>query len=158
MALALRNLVFTLVVPGIGGVLVPWWILTLSDPMAQPAVWLAALVVAVGFALYVVCIWNFASVGRGTPGPWDAPQRFVAVGPYRCVRNPIYIAALLVVVGEALLYASLPVLLYAGLMALFFHLFVISYEEPTLTQRFGTTYAEYRASVSRWLPRPPHSR
>jgi hypothetical protein len=70
--------------------------------------------VAVGFALYLACLWLFATVGRGTPGPWDAPRRFVAVGPYRWVRNPIYLAALLVVIGEAYLFGSLPLLVYSG--------------------------------------------
>jgi len=94
-------------------------------------------------------------VGGGTPGPWDAPPRVVAAGPYRWVRNPIYLAALLIVGGQAWLFLSLPLLAYAGAMAVFFHLFVTSYEEPALRRRFGTTYAEYRRTVPRWIPRPP---
>jgi protein-S-isoprenylcysteine O-methyltransferase Ste14 len=79
----------------------------------------------------------------------------VAVGPYRWVRNPIYIAALLVIVGEAWLFVSLPLLEYAGAAAIFVHLFVIGYEEPTLRRRFGETYVEYLRTVPRWIPRPP---
>jgi len=75
------------------------------------------------------------------------------VGPYRWVRNPIYIAALLVVLGEAWLFLSLSLLKYAVVMAIFFHLFVTGYEEPTLYRRFGETYAEYRRTVPRWIPR-----
>jgi protein-S-isoprenylcysteine O-methyltransferase Ste14 len=97
----------------------------------------------------------FAVVGRGTPGPWDAPRRFVAVGPYRWVRNPIYVAALLVVLGEAWLFLSLPLLVYAGTMAISCHLFVIAYEERTLRRRFGEAYVEYLRTVPRWIPRPP---
>ncbi len=73
----------------------------------------------------------------------------------RWARNPIYLAALLVVGGEAWLFLSLPLLVYAGAMAVFFHLFVIGYEEPTLRRRFGETYVEYLRTVSRWIPRPP---
>jgi protein-S-isoprenylcysteine O-methyltransferase Ste14 len=98
---------------------------------------------------------GFATVGRGTPAPWDAPRRVVAVGPYRWVRNPIYVAALLVVVGEAWLFLSMALLVYAGAVAMFLHLLVIGYEEPTLGRRFGETYAEYRRTVPRWIPRPP---
>ncbi len=76
--------------------------------------WPAVVVIALGAALYVWCLSLFATVGRGAPGPWDAPRRVVVVGPYRRVRNPIYVAALLVVVGEAWLFLSLPLLLYAG--------------------------------------------
>jgi protein-S-isoprenylcysteine O-methyltransferase Ste14 len=108
-----------------------------------------------GTALYVWCVWNFAAVGRGTPGPWDAPSRVVAAGPYRWVRNPIYIAALLIVLGQAWLFMSLRLLTYAGAMAVFFHLFVTGYEERALRRRFGNTYLEYRRLVPRWIPRPP---
>ena len=155
MSLAIRNLLFTFVVPGAGGVLIPWLILTRGGATPEPVAWYAGVLIAAGVALYLACLWVFASVGRGTPGPWDAPRRVVAVGPYKWVRNPIYISALLVVAGEAWLFLSLPLLVYAGAMALFCHLFVISYEEPTLRRRFGETYAEYLRTTPRWIPRPP---
>jgi protein-S-isoprenylcysteine O-methyltransferase Ste14 len=153
--LFLRNVLFTLVVPGAGGAYVPWLLLTRDGSTPRP-VWLPAIAVIIaGAALYLVCVWMFAAVGRGTPGVWDAPRHFVAVGPYRWVRNPIYLSALLIVVGEAWLFASLPVLLYAIALAIGFHLLVIGYEEPTLHQRFGDEYAAYRRRVSRWIPRRP---
>jgi protein-S-isoprenylcysteine O-methyltransferase Ste14 len=155
LSLIARNLVFTVVVPGLGGVWVPWWILTRHGGTATPAAWEAVPVIVAGAALYGWCVWNFAAVGNGTPGLWDAPRRVVATGPYRWVRNPIYIAALLVVLGEAWLFMSLPVLAYAGAMAVFFHLFVTGYEERKLGRRFGDSYLEYRRRVPRWVPRPP---
>ena len=94
-------------------------------------------------------------MGGGTPGPWDAPRRVVARGPYRWVRNPIYLAALLVVLGEAWLFASPRLLAYAAAMAFCFHLFVTGYEERTLARRFGPAYLEYRRAVPRWIPRRP---
>jgi len=99
LSLVVRNLVFTVVVPGLGGFWAPWQILGGHYP--APAMWEAVVVIAAGVALYVWCVWNFAAVGRGTPGPWDAPRQVVATGPYRWVRNPIYLAALLVVLGQA---------------------------------------------------------
>jgi protein-S-isoprenylcysteine O-methyltransferase Ste14 len=155
LSLIIRNLLFTVVVPGLGGFWVPWWILTRDGHTPVPVAWEATVVIAAGIALYVWCTWNFAAVGGGTPGPWDAPRRVITVGPHRWVRNPIYIAALLVVVGQAWLFMSLPVLAYAGAMALCCHLFVIGYEEPTLRRRFGSAYLEYRRTVPRWIPRPP---
>jgi protein-S-isoprenylcysteine O-methyltransferase Ste14 len=155
MSLWLRNILFTVVVPGLGSVLIPWWILAHSHATLDQAAWYAVVVIVLGAALYFWCLWAFAIVGRGTPGPWDPPRRFVAAGPYRWVRNPMYISALLVVVGEAWLFRSLPLLTYAGAAAIFFHLFVIGYEEPTLGRRFGKTYAEYRRTVPRWLTWPP---
>ncbi len=140
LSLIVRNVVFTIVVPGLGGV----W-----------ATWPAVAGIAAGAALYGWCVWNFAAVGHGTPGPWDAPQRVVATGPYRWVRNPIYIGALLVVLGEAWLFASPWLLAYAAAMAVCCHLFVTGYEERALRRRFDGSYLEYRQAVPRWIPRRP---
>src|SRR5215472_1652549 len=109
LSLAVRNLVFTIVIPGLGGAWLPWWILTRGGHAARPVAWEAIVVIAAGAALYAWCVWNFAVVGRGTPGLWDAPSRVVATGPYRWVRNPIYIAALIIVLG------GVPVAAPAGL-------------------------------------------
>jgi protein-S-isoprenylcysteine O-methyltransferase Ste14 len=152
MSLAVRNIAFTFIVPGTGAVLIPWRILTRHQ--ATPTAWLALVPITAGLALYVWCVWCFAAVGRGTPGPWDAPRRLVAVGPYRWVRNPIYVGALAVILGESWLFLSVPLLIYAGEAAIVCHLFVIGYEEPTLRRRFGEAYAEYRRTVPRWIPRP----
>jgi protein-S-isoprenylcysteine O-methyltransferase Ste14 len=151
--LALRNIVFTVVVPGAGGVYLPWLILTAGGATPVPLIWGAALVIGLGAALYFWCLWLFATVGRGTPGPWDAPRRVVDVGPYGWVRNPIYVSAFLVVAGETVLFLSVPLLAYLGVLAIGVHLFVVGYEEPTLTKHFGDEYAAYRRRVPRWIPR-----
>ena len=157
MRLALRNVVFTLIVPCAGAVYGPWLILSRGEPNAQPVAWPAVALIIGGVLLYGACQWAFAVVGRGTPGPWDAPRRLVAVGPYRWVRNPIYIAAVLVLLGEAWLFMSLALLVYAMLAAVGCHLFVVLYEEPTLRQRFGAEYELYRRKVRRWIPGAPRS-
>jgi protein-S-isoprenylcysteine O-methyltransferase Ste14 len=155
MGLLLRNVVFTIVVPGTAGVLVPWMILTGGGGVPVAGFWPGYLPIAVGIGLYVWSVANFARVGRGTPGPWDPPRRVVATGPFRWVRNPMYIAVLLVVVGQGLLFESVAVVVYAVILAVVFHLFVIGYEEPTLHELFDGDYDDYRRAVPRWLPRPP---
>ena len=157
LSLGVRNLLFTIVVPGAGGGYVPWLILTRHGASPAPAAWYAAPVIVVGLALYLWCVRVFATVGRGTPGYWDAPRHFVAAGPYRWVRNPIYIAALLIVSGEAWLFSSLALLLYACCLAGAFHLLVTGYEEPRLSARFGGQYRAYRRTVSRWVPHRPRA-
>jgi protein-S-isoprenylcysteine O-methyltransferase Ste14 len=155
--LALRNVFFLIGMPATATVYVPWLILNGSGAEPAPIGWPAIALIAVGVVLYVWCVWAFATVGRGTPAPWDAPRRFVAVGPYRWVRNPMYIAVLAVVIAEAWLFLWLPLLAWAGVLALWFHLFVVAYEEPTLARAFGETYTAYRRAVWRWLPAPPRN-
>ena len=155
-SLVVRNILFTVVVPGAGGVYVPWLILTRHGPLPSPAAWYALPLVIFGVLLYLSCVRVFAVVGRGTPGLWDPPRRFVVAGPYRWVRNPIYIAAVLIVSGEAWLFGSPALLLYAAGLAVAFHLFVVGHEEPRLRARFGEPYEAYRRTVARWIPHRPH--
>ena len=112
-----------------------------------------ALVGVAGGALALWCILAFAFVGKGTPAPFDPPRRLVVAGPYRYVRNPMYIGAGLALAGAAMFYGSLPLLGYTGLFLLVTHAFVVFYEEPTLARLFGEQYRAYRARVHRWLPR-----
>lgn len=137
--------------PAAGAVYAPWWIL--SSSQARPVVWPAAIVIASGVGLYLWCLWHFATTGRGTPGPWDPPRRFVGRGPYRYVRNPMYISAALVIGGEALLFVSVPLLIYLAGFFVAVHAFVLGYEEPTLRRLFGEEYESYRRAVPRWIPR-----
>ncbi len=155
MSLVIRNVLFTIVVPGSAAVWAPWWILRRFHRTAGSTFWPAIAVIALGAALYLWCVSLFAVVGRGTPGPWDAPRQVVAVGPYGWVRNPIYVAALLVILGEAWVFLSLPLLIYAAILSLAFHLFVVSYEERVLRRRFGEGYRSYLRSAPRWIPRLP---
>jgi len=116
----------------------------------------AALMVAGGLVV-LWCFAAFAFVGRGTPAPFDAPRRLVPVGPYRWVRNPMYLGSFIVLAGFGLWHRSLVMVLFVVPVALLFHCFVLFYEEPTLTRRFGADYAAYRARVHRWWPAKPRS-
>jgi len=114
---------------------------------------LAGIVVGLaGGALAVWCILAFAVIGRGTPAPFDPPRTLVDRGPYRYVRNPMYIGAALALSGAAIFYRSLPLLGYAGLFLVITHAFVVWYEEPALARLFGEEYQAYRSRVHRWLP------
>jgi protein-S-isoprenylcysteine O-methyltransferase Ste14 len=108
---------------------------------------------AVGGALALWCVFSFATLGRGTPAPFDPPRRLVVRGPYRYVRNPMYIGAALALLGAALVYRSAALAAYAGGFLLVLHAFVLWYEEPTLRRLFGGEYDAYRRQVRRWWPR-----
>lgn len=99
------------------------------------------------------CIFTFVWIGRGTPAPFDPPRNLVIRGPYRFVRNPMYIGAALALAGAALFYQSPPLLAYGLAFLLACHLFVVSYEEPTLRRAFGAEYENYSRRVRRWWPR-----
>ena len=92
-------------------------------------------------------------MGRGTPAPFDPPQRLVVAGPYRFVRNPMYLGAGLAVVGAALVYTSWWLVGYLGLLFLASHLVIVFHEEPALGRSFGQEYREYCEAVGRWVPR-----
>lgn len=108
-----------------------------------------------GGIVALTCAGTFVVVGQGTPAPFDAPRRFVAVGPYKYVRNPMYIGALIVLFGFGLYLRSLSVLVLPFGVLLLAHLFVILYEEPNLRNRFGLSYEDYCRHVNRWIPRLP---
>jgi protein-S-isoprenylcysteine O-methyltransferase Ste14 len=112
------------------------------------------LVGATGAVVVLACVLAFAFVGRGTPAPFDPPRRLVVRGPYRHVRNPMYIGAGLALAGAALYYQSFELLGYTAVFFALTHLFVVFYEEPTLKQSFGAEYAAYCQTVRRWWPRP----
>jgi len=112
-----------------------------------------AILVFVGATLGLACAGIFISRGRGTPALFDAPRAFVAIGPYKYVRNPMYIGGLILLIGFGLYERSISILFLTLPLFLLFHLFVLFYEEPTLTRKFGSSYQEYRRAVRRWIPR-----
>src|SRR5262249_25995077 len=113
------------------------------------------IITAIGAALAFWCILTFVFVGKGTAAPFDPPRRLVIGGPFRFVWNPMYISAMVAMIGVALSYGSLSILIYAGfifLATLATHLFVIAYEEPVLPRTFGEEYKAYCRRVRRWMP------
>jgi protein-S-isoprenylcysteine O-methyltransferase Ste14 len=108
---------------------------------------------AAGAVLALVCILTFTFVGRGTPAPFDPPRRLVVRGPYRLIRNPMYAGAALWIIGTALFYRSIGIAVYAAVFLIVTHIFVVTYEEPTLQRMFGRGYDDYCRRVGRWWPR-----
>ena len=113
------------------------------------------MLASAGALLAGICIATFLTKGRGTPAPFDAPREFVASGPYRYVRNPMYVGATAVILGAGLVLSSPSIVMLALAFLLTMHLFVVSYEEPVLASRFGASYQQYKSEVHRWLIRKP---
>lgn len=150
------SVIFLAVAPGVVAGLLPW---LLTDryrlpwsrlPGFVPVGWL--LVVA-GIAILLHAFARFALEGRGTPAPVAPTERLVVGGIYRHVRNPMYVAVLSIVLGQALLFSSWTVAAYLVIAAAAMISFVRLYEEPTLARRYGDEYEAYRRAVPGWLPR-----
>lgn len=151
----LKTIVFTFLVPGSVTILVPYWLLSSRSvpPLEpRPVRYFGTLPILVGSAIYFWCAWDFTFAGRGTPAPIDPPKELVVRGLYRHVRNPIYIGILLILLGEALLFASQRLFAYVAVMFIVYFLVVIIYEEPTLRHKFGESYRQYCKDVPRWIP------
>jgi protein-S-isoprenylcysteine O-methyltransferase Ste14 len=152
MVLLLKNLLFTVFVPGTVAGFVPW-LLSREESLAWGAgAALALLLFATGGAIYFWCVWDFATFGRGTPAPIDAPKSLVVRGLYRYSRNPMYVGVLTTLLGWVVLFASLRLLVYSACVGVCFQLFIVYYEEPHLSKTFGRSYDEYRSQVGRWIP------
>jgi protein-S-isoprenylcysteine O-methyltransferase Ste14 len=153
MTLFLKNLLFTVVAPGTVAGLIPF-LLTRNESFRWGlGAALSLLFFAAGGAIYLWCVWDFASFGRGTPAPIDAPKSLVVRGLYRYSRNPMYVGVLTVILAWVVLSGALWLLIYAAIVWTGFHSFIVFYEEPHLKQTFGESYESYRARVGRWLPR-----
>jgi protein-S-isoprenylcysteine O-methyltransferase Ste14 len=154
---ALGTLLFTLCVPGTVVVLVPWlltrWSLAPAFLGTAATRVLGVVVIALATPAFLTFTLRFVREGHGTPAPIAPTRRLVTGGLFRRVRNPGYIAVVSLVAGQALLLASRALLIYAALLALVFHVFVVLYEEPTLRRTYGAEYDEYCRRVPRWIPR-----
>ena len=154
---AVGSAVFFVMGPGIVVGLIPWlltgWQVREPTPYWAPMRVLGVILLVAGLIVLVQAFVRFVVEGFGTPVPVAAPDRLVVGGLYRYVRNPMYVAILAAIVGQALLLGRLGLLLYAAAVWTISAAFVRWYEEPTLTRRFGAEYEAYRHAVPAWWPR-----
>jgi protein-S-isoprenylcysteine O-methyltransferase Ste14 len=154
---AVGSAVFFVVGPGIVAGLIPWlltgWQVREPLPYWAPMRVLGVILLLAGLIVLIQAFVRFVVEGFGTPAPVAAPERLVVGGVYRYVRNPMYVAILAAIVGQALLLGQLTLLLYAAVAWLVVAAFVRLYEEPTLARRFGADYEAYRRTVPAWWPR-----
>ena len=154
--IVLKTILFIVAVPGSTIILVPYYLLSSGYELFSPNLgvlrFIGVLPFLIGATIALWCIWDFMFTGLGTPAPIDPPKKLVKKGTYRFVRNPIYVGATLILIGEILLFESTVLFLYAIFVVLVFHLFVTCHEEPVLKRKFGDSYTDYFNSVPRWIP------
>jgi protein-S-isoprenylcysteine O-methyltransferase Ste14 len=149
-----RNLLATVLIPGMVVGLVPLWIVW-SGPQGAAVRWSATAVVGLfliggGAAVLLWSVVRFGVEGQGTLAPIDPPTKLVQEGLYRYTRNPMYLGALVILIGEVVVFRSRALLWYAAIWFVAVNLFVVFYEEPTLRRRFGERYKAYCARTRRW--------
>jgi protein-S-isoprenylcysteine O-methyltransferase Ste14 len=151
---ALGSALFFVVAPGVVVGLIPWW---LTRWEVRPAPWpvrlLGAALLVLAVPVLVGAFVRFVRDGLGTPAPVAPTERLVVTGAYRYVRNPMYVAVLGAIVGQALLLGQPGLLSYAAIVAVLVVSFVKLYEEPVLRRRFGEAYEAYCRGVPGWWPR-----
>jgi protein-S-isoprenylcysteine O-methyltransferase Ste14 len=160
--LVIKTLLFTLLAPCTVTLAVPYLLLR-SRSEIFPHTWnslhlTGISIIAAGVAIYIWCAGDFISKGKGTPAPYDPPKALVAEGLYRFTRNPMYVGVSSIVLGEAIFFKSIAIVVYALVLLLLFHLRVTLYEEPALKRLFGESFDEYCRRVPRWIQfRKPQS-
>ena len=150
------TIVFLFLAPGIVAGLIPALITRWRMPdwggWTVPIVIVAGLLILGGIVVLLDAFVRFARAD-GTPAPPAPTTHLVVVGPYRFVRNPMYLAVAAIILGQALLFGSWATLIYLGFALTAVVLFVRFYEEPTLESTYGEEYRTYRANVRGWMPR-----
>lgn len=106
-----------------------------------------------GMLIVTHCLYLFFKTGKGTPVPINPPKKFVTVGLYKFVRNPMYLGAFMIILSEFFIFGHLLLLVYLLIMTVIANFFVILYEEKDLKKRFGKKYIDYIKKVPRWIPR-----
>ena len=148
------SVIFLLAAPGVVAGLLPWWLTGWHMlPAWPPLRFIGALLILAGAAFLVHAFWRFVAEGRGTPAPIAPTERLVTGGAYRHVRNPMYLAVLAIILGQALLLGQWLLLVYGAIICTAVVSFVRFYEEPVLARQYGAEYEAYRRAVPGWLPR-----
>jgi protein-S-isoprenylcysteine O-methyltransferase Ste14 len=155
-AILLLPFMVTVVIPGVilwltGLDTLGLWPSVPATRVGLPA--LGGALLCLGLGLMVATIRLFVTVGQGTLAPWNPTQRLVVRGVYRHVRNPMIAGVFFVLLGEAILAASLPLLGWFVLFVIANAIYIPLAEEPGLVKRFGSDYLTYKQNVPRWLPR-----
>jgi protein-S-isoprenylcysteine O-methyltransferase Ste14 len=158
----LGSAAFLLLAPGTIAGLVPWlisqWQMQAPFLGFTPFRAIGIVLIVAGIPVLLESFGRFALRGLGTPAPVFPTQHLVVSGLYRYVRNPMYVGVLCINLGQSLLLGNIGVLIYAAVVWLAMHLFVVSYEEPTLRRRYGAEFDFFSRNVPRWIPPIPPSR
>ena len=142
-----------LLLPGMVAVVIPATIIYFTGISQPRSIVIGSFFILVGLVLMTWTIGLFSTVGKGTPAPWNPPQKLVVRGVYRHVRNPMIVGGFCILLGEAVFFGSWPLLCLFGFFVVVNLIYMPLSEEPGLVKRFGDDYLRYMQNVPRWIPR-----
>jgi protein-S-isoprenylcysteine O-methyltransferase Ste14 len=150
-----RSLSPIVILPGFFCVVLPFVLnhFLLHIALGTPIHLFPLIFVAGAFLMIAYCQSVFWIHGDGTFSPWDPPARLVIYGPYRYIKNPIYVSVVLILLSYAAIYESLWLLAYALVFFTYINTVDLFVEEPILRNKFGADYIDYGRQVKRWIPR-----
>lgn len=153
-SLLLRNLIFTVLQPGLVAGVIPYYLLDGKTNLEAPwqlHTYLGIIVFGLGLVITLRCILQFAFEGKGTLSPIDPTKRLVVRGLYRYSRNPMYVGVMMILIGEAIVAQSVTLWIYLAIIFLAFNVFIMLHEEPRLRKIFGDEYLLYCEKTRRWF-------
>jgi protein-S-isoprenylcysteine O-methyltransferase Ste14 len=153
-SLLLRNLIFTVLQPGLVAGVIPYYILGGDTRLETPwsfQTYAGISLLIVGLIIMLRCILQFVWEGKGTLSPIDPTRRLVVRGLYRYSRNPMYVGVMMILIGEAIVTESVSLWMYLAVIFIAFNLFIVIHEEPRLRKDFGQDYLNYCEKVRRWV-------
>lgn len=153
-SLLVRNLVFTILQPGLVAGVIPYYILReeiWTNKPGQFHTYAGIVMLIIGLVVLIRCILQFAFEGKGTLSPVDPTKKLVIRGLYRYSRNPMYVGVMIILIGEATITESFALWTYLTIVFIAFNLFILLHEEGRLRRDFGKEYLEYCKKVRRWL-------
>jgi protein-S-isoprenylcysteine O-methyltransferase Ste14 len=151
-----RNLIFTILQPGLVVGLIPWLLTksklkSLLDKGLPPQAFISIPLFLIGLYILIDCVVRFGKEGKGTLSPLYPTKRLVNSGLYKYSRNPMYVGAVLALVSESILISSIALWIYTSFVVAGFHLFILFHEEPRMERAFGEAYLRYKRKVPRWV-------
>ncbi|MFZ5631391.1 MAG: methyltransferase family protein [Bacillota bacterium] len=163
MMIFLRTVIFIILVPGTAICVLPYWLSAVWPYRADIGVFrfLGPVLIFSGSLIYFISVLSFLVEGKGTPAIWftkairfligEEPNKLVSGGIYRISRNPMYLGVVAVVLGEAIYFERVVLLLYAAALWLFLQITILFIEEPHLKKKYGKEYEDYLKNTSRWF-------
>ena len=129
-----------------------WWTRK-GIEMEWPSTITGFLLIITGIGLVYHTVALFTDYGDGTPAPFDPPRKFVALGLYRYVRNPMIIGVMLILLGQSVAFFSFFIFGWFLFFAAANLIYIPLIEEPSLNKKFGEIYKVYLDQTPRWIPR-----